>query len=74
MNIRVDHVLQTALQLSSDERSVVAAALIDSLETSEESTITDVWRAELHRRRDDLISGKTKGELWSQVRARLSTM
>lgn len=74
MNIRVDHVLQSALQLSSDERSAVAAALIDSLETGEESTIPQAWREELRRRRDDLKSGKAKGESWSQVRARLSTM
>jgi putative addiction module component (TIGR02574 family) len=74
MNARVDHLLEDLLRLSADERSAVAAALIDSLESSEEETVSAAWRAELLKRRDDLRSGRITGQPWAEVRARLSQM
>jgi len=41
MNARVDHVLEDVFRLSAEERSAVAAALIDSLETSEEASVAE---------------------------------
>ncbi len=74
MNARVDHVLEDVLRLSAEERSAVAAALIDSLETSEEATVAEAWRAELLRRRADLRSGTAQVVPWAEARARMSAM
>ena len=74
MNARVDHVLEDVLRLTADERSAVAAALIDSLETIEEGSVAEAWRTELLRRRQDLRDGKVQAAPWSEVRARLSAM
>jgi putative addiction module component (TIGR02574 family) len=74
MNARVDHVLEDVLRLSAEERSAVAAALIDSLETSEEGSIAEAWRVELLRRRAELRAGVAKASPWSEVRARMSAM
>ena len=74
MNDRVDHVLEDVLRLPADERSAVAAALIDSLESGEEAAISEAWRAELLKRRDDLRSGRSAAQPWADVRARLSAL
>jgi putative addiction module component (TIGR02574 family) len=74
MNTRVDQVLEDALRLTGEERSTVAAALIDSLETAEEGSIDEAWRAELLRRRSELRAGMVQGSPWSEARARLSAV
>jgi putative addiction module component (TIGR02574 family) len=74
MNARVDHFLEDALSLSAEERCAVAAALIDSLESSEEASAPEAWRAELLRRRDALRSGLSSGTPWLDVRARLRAL
>lgn len=74
MNARIDLVLGDLLRLSAEERSAVAAALIDSLETSDESSVAGAWRAELLRRRAELRAGLVQAAPWSEVRARLSAM
>jgi putative addiction module component (TIGR02574 family) len=74
MNARVDHVLEDVLRLSAEERSAVAAALIDSLETSEEATVAEAWRAELLQRRADLRAGTAQVVSWAEARARMSAM
>ncbi|MFN9278268.1 MAG: addiction module protein [Rubrivivax sp.] len=74
MNARVDHLLQDALSLSADERSAVAAALIDSLEGAEEASVSEAWREELLKRRDALRSGLCSGQPWTDVRARLGAL
>ena len=74
MKARVDHVLEDVLRLSAEERSAVAAALIDSLETSEEGSVAEAWRTELLRRRQELRVGVVQAASWSEVRARMSAM
>ena len=74
MNARVDHVLEDVLRLSAEERSAVAAALIDSLETGDEGSVAEAWRAELLRRRAELRAGLVPGAPWSEVRARMIAM
>ncbi len=72
MNARVDMLLDEALDLLPEERSAVAMALIDSLEGSDDRTISDAWRAELLLRRERLRSGALKASPWAEVRARLT--
>ena len=74
MNARVHHVLEDVLRLSAEERSAVAATLIDSLETGDKGSVAEAWRAELLRRRDELRTGMAHGAPWSEVRARMSAM
>jgi len=74
MNARVDHVLEEVLRLSAEERSAVAVALIDSLETVEKGSVAETWRTELLRRRSELRAGTVRGVAWTEVRARLSAM
>ena len=74
MNASVDHLLEDVLRLTADERSAVAAALIDSLESSEEAAISEAWRIELLRRRDDLRAGRVSAQPWADVRERLSAL
>jgi putative addiction module component (TIGR02574 family) len=74
MNARVDHVLDEILALPAEERSAVAAALLDSLEDVDSATISDAWRAEVKRRRDELRSGAVRAMPWSEVKQRLSSL
>jgi len=74
MSARVDHVLEDVLRLSAEERSAVAAALIDSLETGDEGSVAVAWRAELLRRRDELRAGSVQAAPWAEVRARINAM
>jgi putative addiction module component (TIGR02574 family) len=74
MNARVDHVLDEILALPAEERSAVAAALLDSLEDADSATISDAWRAEVKRRRDELRSGAVHALPWSEVKQRLGSL
>jgi putative addiction module component (TIGR02574 family) len=74
MNARVDHVLDEILALPAEERSAVAAALLDSLEDVDSATISDAWRAEVKRRRDELRSGAVRAMPWSEVKQRLGSL
>ena len=74
MNARVDHLLDEALGLPTDERSALVVALLDSLEGSEDSAISDAWRQELKVRQAALRTGTVKAVPWAEARARLSAL
>jgi putative addiction module component (TIGR02574 family) len=74
MNARVDHVLDAVLALPADERSAVAVALLDSLEDADSASVSDAWRAEVRRRRDELRSGAVRASPWSEVKQRLGSL
>ena len=74
MNARVDLLLKDALQLPAEERSAVAAALIDSLETADEAVVSEAWRKELISRRDALRAGSAVAQPWAEVRARIRAL
>ena len=74
MNARVDHVLDEILALPTEERSAVAVALLDSLETADTASISDAWRAEVKRRRDELRSGAVRAVPWPEVKQRLGSL
>ncbi len=57
MNARVDHLLDEALALPIDERSVLVLALLDSLEGSSDPSVSEAWRLEIARRRAGLRNG-----------------
>jgi putative addiction module component (TIGR02574 family) len=74
MNARVDDLLDEVLGLPAEERSALAVALLDSLETADEATLSDVWRVEVNRRRTELRSGRVQAVPWAEVRQRLSSL
>lgn len=74
MNARVDHVLDEVLALPPAERSAVAVALLDSLESAEDAGISDAWRAEIRRRRDAMRAGTVQAVPWAEARQRISSL
>lgn len=74
MNARVDHLLDEVLGLPADERSALAVALLDSLETADEATVSELWRAEVIRRSAELRAGRVQAAPWTEVRQRLSSL
>ena len=71
MNARIDLVLEDVLRLSAEERSAVAAALIDSLETEVDDDADQAWSDEIQRRIDDIDTGRVQLIPWSEVRRRM---
>ena len=74
MNARVDDLIDEALALAPDERSVVVIALLDSLDGEDEAIASRAWADEIRRRKADLRSGVEKTVPWSEARARLDAM
>ena len=74
MNAHVDHILDEALGLPADERSALTVALLDSLEGSDDSSITEAWRQEIKARQAALRAGTVKAVSWAEARARLSAL
>lgn len=74
MSARVDHILDEALGLPADERSALTIALLDSLEGSGDSSITEAWRQEIKSRQAALRTGTVKAVPWAQARARLNAL
>ena len=74
MNARVDHLLDEVLGLPAEERSALAVALLDSLETADEATVSELWRAEVNRRRAELRAGRVRAVPWAEVRQRLNSL
>jgi len=72
MDARIDHLLDEALSLLPEERSAVALALLDSLEGSDDLSISKAWRKELLERREKLRSGASKVTPWAEARARMN--
>ncbi len=74
MNARVDQLLDEALALLPEERSAVVLALLDSLEGSDDRSVSQAWRRELLERRERLRSGATRAAPWAEARARMNDL
>ncbi len=74
MNARTDHLLDEALDLTADERSALVAALVDSLDGSDEAEVSKAWQQELIRRQEALRSGAVQPVPWSDVKARIRAL
>ncbi len=70
MTVQVDTLMDSVLRLPTAERCALTAALIDSLPSGDDASVSEAWRAELERRRDDLRTGRTIAESWIEARAR----
>ena len=74
MNARVDHLLDEALSLPANERSALVVTLLDSLEGSDDASISDAWRAEIQHRREGLRNGTMTPVPWVEAKARLGAL
>lgn len=74
MNAHVDHILDAALGLPADERSALTVALLDSLEGSDDASVTEAWRQEIRERQAALRNGAVKAVSWKDAKARLSAL
>ena len=74
MNARTDQLLDEALALEPDERSVLAFALLSSLDGAEEAAAEKAWSKEILRRKDQLRSGAMTPVPWAEARARLAAL
>jgi putative addiction module component (TIGR02574 family) len=72
MTSRAKKLLEEALSLPADERADVAAELIASLEDSGEAVedIEAAWATEIERRARRVLTGKSAGLPWEQVKRR----
>ncbi len=74
MNARVDQLFAEAKLLPPEDRSLLACALLDSVEGDDnvdEAAIERSWIAESIRRSDELQRGTVKAIPWDEVKARL---
>ncbi|NMG69305.1 addiction module protein [Parazoarcus communis] len=74
MNAHVDHILDDALGLPPDQRSALIVVLLDSLEGSQDDSITDAWRQEVRARQAALRAGTSQALCWTEARVRLSSL
>ena len=74
MNARIDHLLDEALSLPTDDRSALVIALLDSLEGSGDASVSDAWRQEIRRRRAGLRDGTIVPVPWVEAKARLTAL
>lgn len=74
MSSRVDQLLAEAQSLTAEDRSVLAWALIDSLQAEsapDPAAIETAWIVESQRRSDELKSGAVAALSWAEVKAKL---
>ena len=74
MNARVDHLLSEVLGLPADERTALAVALLNSLETADEANVAELWDAEVKQRRSKLRAGLMQPAPWAEVRGRFNSL
>lgn len=71
MNARTNELLDELLSLPLGERTEVAVALLDSLETTESNAVSDAWSEEIRQRKADIASGRAKLVSWDDAKARI---
>ena len=76
MNARVDQIFDEARLLASEDRSMLALALLDSLEGDpvDEAEVERAWIVETRRRSQGLSDGSIKAVPWAEAKARLSAL
>ena len=76
MNARVDQLFDEARLLPSEDRSMLALALLDSLEGEQvdEAEVERAWIIETRRRSQGLRDGSIKAVPWAEAKARLAAI
>ena len=71
MTTDYSNLFREAMNLPPDARGALAAKLIDSLDSEEDSGAAQDWEQEISRRIAELESGEVETIPWSEVRKRL---
>jgi len=71
MTTRTDWFLKQALELSVEERALLAEQLILSLDPQADADVELAWQEEVARRLREVDEGRARAEPWEAVRARL---
>jgi putative addiction module component (TIGR02574 family) len=76
MSPEADELLKKAMALPREERSVLAASLLDSLEEAGQLDLDAeaAWQHEVARRMEEIDSGKVKPVPWIEVKRRAREM
>lgn len=74
MNARIDHLLDEALELPTEERSALVVALLDSLDANPDDSSSEAWREEVRKRRKELRAGTVRAVPWADVKVRLNSL
>lgn len=61
-------ILSEAMVLSENDRALLAASLIDSLDELIDPDVEDAWELEIQKRSQELSGGKVKGTAWIEAR------
>jgi putative addiction module component (TIGR02574 family) len=72
MTQRSLEILEKALALSEEERSQIAASLVQSLDDAMDEDAESTWQQEIASRAAELDSGKAKTVPWEEVQRRIS--
>jgi putative addiction module component (TIGR02574 family) len=73
MTERSIELLQQASSLTAEERADLAAALLDSLEASQDPEAESAWQQEISQRAADLDFGAAKTIPWREVLSKVSS-
>jgi putative addiction module component (TIGR02574 family) len=71
MNTDVDRLIDEALALSAQERSLLVMALLDSFDDRDQAAVTKAWAEEIRQRIVDLRSGSVTPTSWDGVQDKL---
>jgi putative addiction module component (TIGR02574 family) len=71
MNTQVDQLIDEALALNVQDRSVLVMALLDSFDDRDEAAVTKAWAGEIRRRVEDLRAGRTQAASWDATQDQL---
>lgn len=71
MSTNVEHVLTQALQMSPQDRALIAERLLSSLDAEADLEIEIAWQQEAQRRIEEIDRGEVVCLPWEQVISRL---
>lgn len=63
--------LKKAIHLPKEARAALVESLLESLDTDVDEDAQDVWRAEIHRRLQEIDADAVKLISWQEARERL---
>ncbi len=71
MSEQARHLFEEALRLSVEERTELALKLMDTVDPAPDEQTEAAWAAEIERRAERVLQGKSQGKDWATVRAEI---
>jgi putative addiction module component (TIGR02574 family) len=70
--VTIEAVIAQALQMSAEDRALIAERLLSSLDAEVDPDAEAAWREEVQRRIEEIESGKVECISWEETRRRLA--